>query len=88
VAVYGSRLTLWPGLCVFSSLEMSCPPQGFLEESFLDAAKAALVDGGVLAANVVSRAAGAHSSAVAKLQKVNTPLRVYGPTLSSLCIYD
>ncbi|KAG0631758.1 hypothetical protein M758_1G277400 [Ceratodon purpureus] len=53
-----------------SSLEMSCPPQGFLEESFLSAAKAALVDGGVLAVNVVSRAAGAHSSAVAKLQKV------------------
>lgn len=53
-----------------SSLEMSCPPQGFLEESFLGAAKAALVDGGVLVVNVVSRAAGAHSSSAAKLQKV------------------
>ena len=59
------------GLGVYVSLEMSCPPQGFLEESFLNAAKAALVDGGVLAVNVVSRAAGAHSSAAEKLQKVS-----------------
>jgi hypothetical protein len=69
---YGeSCLNVSHGFCLFASLEMSCPPQGFLEESFLGAAKAALVDGGVLVINVVSRAAGAHSSSAAKLQKVN-----------------
>jgi len=57
------------GVCV--SLEMSCPPAEFLEEPFLAAAKAALVPGGMLVVNVVSRAAAAHSSAASKLQKAN-----------------
>jgi len=51
---------------------MSCPPAEFLEEPFLAAAKAALVPGGMLVINVVSRAAAAHSSAASKLQQVNT----------------
>ncbi|XP_024382645.1 uncharacterized protein [Physcomitrium patens] len=53
-----------------SSLEMSCPPKEFLDESFLAAAKVALVDEGMLVINVVSRAARAVSSAASKLQKV------------------
>eukprot|EP00850_Spirogloea_muscicola_P008546 SM000045S16291 [mRNA] locus=s45:698278:703942:+ [translate_table: standard] len=38
------------------NLGMSCPPHVFLEKSFLTAARAALVDDGLLAINVVSRA--------------------------------
>lgn len=59
------------GLGLFYSLEMSCPPKEFLDESFLAAAKVALVDEGMLVINVVSRAARAVSSAASKLQKVN-----------------
>ncbi len=62
----------WARVRVEFSLEMSCPPAEFLEEPFLAAAKAALVPGGMLVINVVSRAAAAHSSAASKLQKVNT----------------
>eukprot|EP00850_Spirogloea_muscicola_P011442 SM000071S21066 [mRNA] locus=s71:264129:269803:+ [translate_table: standard] len=47
-------------------LGMSCPPHVFLEESFLTAARAALVDGGLLAINVVSRA-GAPSADVVNM---------------------
>jgi spermidine synthase len=49
---------------------MSCPPQGFLEASFIEAAKAALTEDGILAINVVSRATGPRLTAISKLQKV------------------
>ncbi|XP_024401124.1 uncharacterized protein [Physcomitrium patens] len=52
------------------STGLSCPPGEFLEEPFLRSAKEALVEGGILAINVVSRASSPHITAVALLQKV------------------
>lgn len=52
------------------STGLSCPPAEFLEEAFLRAAREALVEGGVLAINVVSRASSPHITSVALLQKV------------------
>ncbi|CAK9266746.1 unnamed protein product [Sphagnum jensenii] len=49
---------------------LSCPPAEFLEESFLHAASDALVEGGILAINVVSRAAAPHVTSVEVLRKV------------------
>lgn len=54
------------------STGLSCPPAEFLEEAFLRAAREALVEGGVLAINVVSRASSPHITSVALLQKVTT----------------
>ena len=52
------------------STGLSCPPAEFLEEPFLRAAREALVEGGILAINVVSRASSPHITSVALLQKV------------------
>ncbi|CAK9212256.1 unnamed protein product [Sphagnum troendelagicum] len=49
---------------------LSCPPAEFLEEPFLHAASDALVEGGILAINVVSRAAAPHVTSVEMLRKV------------------
>jgi hypothetical protein len=63
---------LWLGwvLWAFTSNGLSCPPAEFLEESFLHAASDALVEGGILAINVVSRAAAPHVTSVEVLRKV------------------
>jgi hypothetical protein len=52
------------------STGLSCPPAEFLEEPFLRAARESLVEGGILAINVVSRASSPHITSVALLQKV------------------
>jgi hypothetical protein len=57
-------------LWAFTSNGLSCPPAEFLEESFLHAASDALVEGGILAINVVSRAAAPHVTSVEVLRKV------------------
>ena len=54
------------------STGLSCPPAEFLEEPFLRSAREALVEGGILAVNVVSRASSPHITSVALLQKVVT----------------
>ncbi|KAG6550172.1 hypothetical protein Mapa_008129 [Marchantia paleacea] len=48
---------------------LSCPPQEFIEDKFLIAARGALAEGGVLIINVVSRATAHHVTYVAQLKK-------------------
>ncbi|CAM6106352.1 unnamed protein product [Calypogeia fissa] len=48
---------------------LSCPPADFLKDAFLLAARAALVDSGMLIINVVSRARSHHVQAVSQLKK-------------------
>ncbi|KAL2609796.1 hypothetical protein R1flu_028369 [Riccia fluitans] len=48
---------------------LSCPPQEFIEDKFLIAARGALAEGGVLIINVVSRATAHHVTYVTQLKK-------------------
>jgi hypothetical protein len=63
-------LTQLNGFVHCFSAGLSCPPAEFLEEPFLRAARAALVEDGILAINVVARALSPHITSVALLQKV------------------
>lgn len=63
-------LTQLNGFVLCFSAGLSCPPAEFLEEPFLRAARAALVEDGILAINVVARALSPHITSVALLQKV------------------
>ncbi|KAJ7521159.1 hypothetical protein O6H91_19G040400 [Diphasiastrum complanatum] len=53
-----------------SSKGLSCPPSEFFEEPFLQASKKALVEGGMIAINFVSRVTACYELAVVKLCEV------------------
>jgi hypothetical protein len=79
VVFAANHLLSYPGTltrhtaCYFGcSSGLSCPSADFLEDSFLQAARNALKDEGVLIINLVSRAASHHKHTVSQLKRVST----------------